>query len=410
MALTDLAIRAAKPREKAYKLSDEKGLQLLVSPAGGRLWRLAYRFDGKQKQLAIGPYPEISLKDARDARDAARKMLEAGIDPSADKQRKRAEDAARRNEEAANSFKAVADDLLVKKTREGLRPRTIAKFEWLVALASDLHARPVKQITAPEVLDILQAVEARGNLETARRLRATIGEVMRYAIATGRAVYDPTFATRKALAKPQTKNRAAILDPTPFGALLRAIRGYVGRPETRMALELTALTAARPGEIRLAEWKEFDLEAEQPCWTIPAGRMKMNREHRLPLAPQAVALLRELHPLTGRFRLLFPGVRTPDRALSENTLSAALRTLGYAADEVSPHGFRSTFSTMANESGLWNEDAIEAALAHSPRNKVRKAYMRSVFWQERIKLANWWADQLDLMRENGKVVPLKREA
>jgi len=403
MKLTDVAARNAKPRGKAYKLSDGHGLHLLVAPTGGRLWRLAYRFDGKQRQLALGSYPLVSLAEARAARDAARKLLNEGVDPS----------AARRADRAAQSiareatFKAVADDLLAKKTREKMRPRTIAKFQWLIGLAGSLHDRPVSDVKPADVLMVLQAVEKRGNHETAARLRGTISEVMRFAIVTQRADNDPAAALRGALTTHKAKHRAAILDAVPFGALLRGIRGYVGRPETRIALELLALTASRPGEIRLAEWREFDLSGDEPSWTIPAGRMKQGREHRAPLAPQAVALLTELRPLTGRFRLLFPGVRTPDRALSDNTLSAALRTLGYSSEEASAHGFRSTFSTMANESGQWNADAIEAALAHMPRDNVRAAYMRSQFWQERIRLMAWWADRCDAMREGGEVKRLR---
>jgi integrase len=236
-------------------------------------------------------------------------------------------------------------------------------------------------------------------------LRATIGQVFRYAVATGRAVTDPTSALKGALAAPIVQNRAAIIDPKAFGGLLRATAGYQGAPETRLALELLALTFVRPGELRAAEWAEFDLEAG--VWAIPAEKMKMKRPHRVPLAPQAITILRELQELAGQGKFLFPSVRSVARCMSENTINAALRRLGFAKDEMTGHGFRSAASSILNESGKWNADAIERQLAHVDSDSVRRAYARADYWEERVRMMNWWADRCDEMRRGGVVVPLR---
>jgi integrase len=404
MALTDLQIKNAKPGTGIVKLSDGGGLQLWLTPDGAKRWRLAYRFDGKQKALAIGVYPAVGLKDARDAREAAKRLLAGGQDPSI--ARKVAK--ASRIEAGANTFAAVAAELLEKKRREAKAERTLGKVEWLLSLAAPaIGARPISEITAPEILSALRAVEARGRHETARRLRATIGEVFRFAVATGRADADPTAALKGALTTPVVTHRAAIVEPKAFGGLLRAIADYEGAPETRAALELLALTFVRPGELRAAEWAEFDLDAA--VWVIPAGKMKMRRPHRVPLAPRAVAILRELHAITGRGKFVFPSVRSRERCMSENTVNAALRRLGFEKDEMTGHGFRAAASSMLNESGLWNADAIEAQLAHIEANAVRKAYARADYWDERVKMMNWWADRCDEMRRGGAVVNMVSE-
>ena len=394
MPLSDTAIRVAKAHPNCTtKLSDGGGLQLWVQPTGAKLWNLAYRFAGKQRKLAIGPYPAISLKDARDRRDVAKRQLIDGIDPS---QQKRVEMLASANQKA-NTFEAISQELLDKKRREGKAEATLAKVEWLIALAMpDLGTRPIAEITAPEVLATLRKVEVRGRLETARRMRATIGEVFRYAVATGRAQGDPTGALRGALTTPSVRHRAAIIDPAGLGALLRAIDGYDGAPEVLMALQLLALTFTRPGELRMAVWAEFDLDTA--IWTIPAARMKMRRPHRVPLAPQSVALLRSLHNISGNRALLFPGARDPNRPLSENTLNAAIRRLGFGKDEMTGHGFRAAASSILNESGKWNADAIEAQLAHIEGNAVRRVYARAEFWDERVRMMAWWADRLERLR------------
>ena len=393
MALTEMEVRNAKPGAKIAKLSDGGGLQLWISPDGAKRWRLAYRFNEAQKTLAIGVYPSVGLKDAREARESAKRFLADGQDPAfARKQAKAAKVAA-----SANTFAALTEEYLTKKRREGKAETTLGKLEWLLGLAmGEMGARPISEITSPEVLAVLRRVEARGQLETAARLRANIGAVFRYAIASGKAENDPTFALRGALTAPTTKHRAAIVEPVAFGALLRAIDDYEGTPEVRIALQLMALTFVRPGELRNALWSEFNLETG--LWVIPAGRMKMRRAHRVPLAPQTIAVLKELHAITGHRALLFPGVRSTERAMSENTINAALRRLGYGKDDMTGHGFRAAASSLLNECGKWNPDAIEAQLAHIESNKIRKAYARAEYWDERVEMMAYWADRLDEMR------------
>jgi integrase len=394
MALSELQIRHAKPQAKPYKMSDGGGLQLWISPDGAKRWRLAYRFGGKQKALAIGVYPAVGAKQARDEREKAKALLAAGQDPSAVRKLTKASAISA----AANTFDAVADELLAKKSREGKAERTSSKIEWLLSLARpDLGPRPIAQITAAEVLRVLKFVEARGKLETAKRLRATIGQVFRLAIATGRAENDPTGALRGALAAPVVRHRAAIIDPKGFGALLRAIDGYEGAPETKAALLLSALTFCRPGEIRSAEWVEIDLQ--NAVWSIPAEKMKMRRPHRVPLSKEAVAVLDSIKLITGNYRFVFPSARSHKRCMSENTITGALRRLGFTKDEMTAHGFRSAASSILNESGLWNADAIERQLAHVDNDSVRRAYARADFWDERVRMMQWWADHCRIMRK-----------
>ncbi|MDP2358777.1 MAG: tyrosine-type recombinase/integrase [Beijerinckiaceae bacterium] len=400
--LTDTAIKSAKPSATVVKLSDSGGLQLWVTPQGGKYRRMAYRVSGKQRVLAIGVYPATSLKAARSARDKAREALAVGHDPS---QKKRLDRIAA-EAISVNTFSALADEFLAKKAKEGKAETTIGKLRWMLDFAKpDLGPCPVASITPPQILAVLRKVERRGRLETATRLRSVIGQVFRYAIATGRAEYDPTPSLRGALTAPITKPRAAIVQPIPFGALLRTIESYDGTPEVVAALQLLALTFVRPGELRHAEWSEFDLEAT--IWTIPASRMKMRRPHRVPLAPQALGVLKRLQAITGSRKLLFPSVRSPDRCMSENTVNAALRRLGYGKDDMTGHGFRSAASSMLNETGIWNPDAIEAQLTHVENNSVRRAYARADFWDERVKMMVWWADRLDAMRRGGEVVALR---
>jgi integrase len=402
MPLSDVQIRAAKPGDKIRKLSDGGGLQLWVNPDGSKYWRLAYRFGGKQKTFAIGVYPDIGLKDARKAREDAKRVLEQGRDPSTVKKLTKAARAVA----AANTFATVAEELTAKKRREGRAAATLDKFEWLIGLANPfIGSMPISDVDAPDVLVALRAIEVRGKHETARKLRSAIGEVCRYAVATARAKADPTYALKGALTAPIVRGRAAITDPKNFGGLLRAIDDYEGAPETKTALLLQALTFVRPGELRAAEWTEFDLDAA--VWTIPAEKMKMRRPHRVPLAPQAVAILRGLQKMTGGHRFAFPSIRSRDRCMSENTLNAALRRLGFGKDEMTAHGFRSAASSMLNESGLWNPDAIERQLAHIEANAVRKAYARADYWDERVRMMAYWADRLDAMREGAKVIAFR---
>jgi len=268
----------------------------------------------------------------------------------------------------------------------------------------DLGFRPIADITASEILRVLKLVEVRGRLETAKRLRATIGQVFRFAVATGRADMDPTAALRGAIASPVVQHRAAIIEPKAFGGLLRAIATYEGAPETRAALELMALTFVRPGELRTAEWSEFNLDAA--VWSITAEKMKMRRPHRVPLAPQALAILRPLRGIS-RGRFLFPSIRSQQRCMSENTINAALRRLGFSKDQMTGHGFRSAASSMLNESGLWSADAIERQLAHVDADSVRRAYARADYWEERVRMMAWWADRCEEMKRGGVVIPLR---
>jgi integrase len=402
-ARSDVAFRSAKPRQKPFKLSDGGGLYLLVQPNAAKLWRLAYRFDGKQKLLALGPYPVTSLSDARAKRDEAKKLLAQGSDPSVERKAERG--AARLSRR--NTFAAVAEELFDKWKAEGDAATTLKKKKWLLGFANaELGNRPIAEIKAPELLDALRKIEKRGRYETASRVRSTAGAVFRYAIATGRAERDPSADLRGALVTPTVTHRATIVEPGQIGALLRAIDGFEGQPTTRIALQLAPLLFARPGELRTAEWIEFNIP--EAVWRIPARKMKMRREHRVPLARQSLALLRELKDITGNSKFLFPSVRSWHRPISENTLNAALRRLGYDKTEMTTHGFRAIASTRLNENGKWNRDAIERQLAHQEEDKVRGAYIHAAeYWAERVRMMTAWADYLDELRNHGRVVPLR---
>jgi integrase len=352
-----------------------------------------------KKRWAIGVYP---AKGLREAREEAKRLLAAGQDPSLAKRLAK----AARVTASANTFEAIARELSDKKRREAKAEGTLAQLEWRLSLARPaIGARAIAEITAPEILGVLRGVESRGRHETARRLRATIGEVFRYAVATGRVDADPTTTLKGALTAPTVQHRAAIITPTAFGALLRAIETYEGAPETRAALELAALTFVRPGELRAAEWAEIDLDT---CsWLIPAEKMKMKRPHRIPLAPRAIAILQELQAITGHGKFLFPSLRSAARCMSENTINAALRRLGFTKDEMTGHGFRSAASSMLNESGLWNADAIERQLAHVDNDNVRRAYARADFWDERGRMMTWWADHCDKLRQGAEIIELR---
>jgi len=391
MLLTDMACRNAKPAEKIKKLTED-GLQLWVKPNGSRLWRISYRYDGKQKLLAVGAYPRVSLADARRARENAKLLLIKGVDPSEDKKAKK-----REAEIVADTFKVVADELVAKLDREGRAKITMTKKRWLLDFAfASFGDTPITEIRAIDILKVLRKIEARGHYETARRVRSTIGSVFRYAVATARAETDPTFALQGALITPTVTPLPAITKPKPFGDLLRVIDGYEGLPTTKAALQLLTLLFPRPGELRGAEWAEIN--TTKAIWIIPDTRMKMRREHRIPLSHQAIAIIEGLRRLTGDGRLVFPSERSCERPFSENTLNAALRRLGYGKDEVTSHGFRSSASTLLNETGYWNPDAIEKQLSHSETNEIRRAYSRGTYWDERVLMMAWWADYVDHLR------------
>ena len=397
--LNDTRIRTTKPCKRPIKLSDSGGLYLLIAPHGSKLWRLAYRFGGKQKTLAIGAYPTSTLKAARDKREEAKRLLANGIDPSAQRR------LDKQIKSTGNTFKAVAEEVLAKLEKEGRAEVTLTKKRWLLDFAyAAFGDRPIAEITALEVLSVLRRVEARGRYETARRLRSTCGTIFRYAIATGRAERDPSADLRGALTSPKVNHRAAIVDPVGIGGLLRAIDDYDGLPITKAALRLAPLVFVRPGELRHAEWAEFDLAAGE--WRIPPAKMKMRRPHRVPLSRQALDVLRDLRPISGGGRFLFPSVRSTVRPMSENTLNAALRRLGYGTDEMTAHGFRAMASTRLNEMSGWNPDAIERQLAHQEQDDVRRAYVHAAeYWPERVKMMQAWADYLDELRERGKITP-----
>jgi len=410
MPLTDTKIRAAKPKASKYKLSDGQGLQLHVLPSGTMTWKRAYRFDGRQRDVTLGTYPTMGLADARDANRETSRLLEAGRDPSAEKRAKAAAGKASR----ANTFAAVAEMLVTAKTqqdREDMwRGRTLQKNEWLLRLAKEgLGPRPISEITAPEILAVARKLEARGHAKTAVRLIGIIGMVFSHAIGVmGVPITNPTPSLRRMIKAPPTTHRAAILERNAFGGLLRAIDGYSGQPETRLALLLLAHTFVRPGELRLARWEEFDWKAAE--WTIPAQRMKMNLMHIVPLSKQALAMLGELRDLTGANKsgLLFPGQPIAARPMSDATLGAALRRLGFAKDEASPHGFRSTARSMLEEEELFSQEALEAALSHRKKDETEKAYARATHLRARVALMQHWSDMCDAMMRGGEVVALRR--
>ena len=403
MALTDAAIRHAKPREKPYKVADAKGLYLQVNPSGSKLWRVKYRINGVERKLALGSYPEISLAEAREARDAARKQIAHSIDPNFTKREARIEAAVR----ARNSFAHVADDLIQKKTREGLAAPTLKKMRWFVKLLGpEFGRRPIADITPHEILHELRKHERRGRLETANLLRSFVSRVFRYAVATARADRDPAHLLIGALTIPKVKHFPAITEPVAFGGLLRAIDDYQGDPAVMAALKLTPHLFQRPGEMRQMEWSEIDFD--KAVWTIPEGKMKMRQPHAVPLSRQALAILADMRILSGSGQYVFPSVRTRSRPISDNTLNASLRRMGFPKDQMTAHGFRTSASSLLNESGYWNPDAIERALAHAVGGTIRRIYNQSAYWAERVEMAQWWSDYLDDLREGGNRCPSPR--
>ncbi|MEQ1708830.1 MAG: integrase arm-type DNA-binding domain-containing protein [Terricaulis sp.] len=392
--LTDVVVRNAKSGVAAHKLSDAHGLYLLVSKGGGKLWRFDYRFNNVRRTLSIGPYPLISLSEAREARDKARKLLRNGVDPIEQKRLEQIQTELRRGV----TFALIADELVAKMEREGRAEATLTKTRWLFDFARPhIGARPISEITAPEILAVLRKVEDRGRYETAKRLRSVIGGVFRYAIATGRATADPTYALRGALTSPPVSHYATITDPNEVGELLRAIDGYDGQPATRAALKLAPHVFVRPGELRMAEWPELDLD--KAVWSIPGTKTKMRRPLKVPLTPQSVAIFKSMQRLTGDGRYVFPSLRSKDRPMSDNCLNGALRRLGYDNTEMTAHGFRALACSLLNESGKWNADAIERQLGHCDSNEVRRAYARAEYWDERVRMMQWWSNHLDALRD-----------
>jgi integrase len=409
--LTETRIRTAKPTHKPYKLVDGRGLSLLVAPSGGKLWRLRFRHHGRESMVSLGSYPDVNLKEARERCDAERKVIASGVDPSA---KRRAEKLAH-----AHTFEAVGREcLLLQKAR--LAPVTYTRAEHTLETFAYpyIGSRPIATLKPLDVLAVLRRIEAKGNHETARRTCQRISQVFRYAVATGRAERDVTVDLRGALAPVVSEHHASITEPMRIGELLRAIDGYSGHGVTLYALKLAPLLFVRPGELRHAEWAEFDLDSTEPQWLIPASKMKMREAHIIPLSTQALALLRELRMLTGpspsrKARYVFPALTTRDRPMSENTENTALRRLGYTKDEMTAHGFRSLASTRLNEGfngQRFNREWIERQLAHAERNQVTAAYNYAEYLPERRKMMQAWADYLDGLRLGADVISIKRTA
>jgi integrase len=398
--LTITGINAAKPREKPYKLSDGGGMYLLVNPQGSMYWRLKYYFEGREKLLTLGVYPYVSLKQARSRRDEAKRAIADSVDPGAKRQAERMA--------TADTFEAVAREWLALQEKK-LAPATFAKAVWTfeTLVFPYLGSRPIARLGPVDVLKVLRRIEGRGINETAHRTRQRCAQVFRYAVQTGRAERDVTADLRGALAPVVSEHHATITEPARIGELLRAIDGYNGQAVTAYALKLSPLVFVRPGELRHAEWAEFDLDGHEPLWRIPGEKMKMGEQHIVPLAKQAVVLMRELKGLTGRGRYVFPSLRSGSRPMSGNTVNAALRRLGYTSDEMTGHGFRSLASTCLNEQG-YHPDLIELQLAHAERNQVRAAYNKAQRLPERRKMMEAWAEYLDGLRVGVNEVPQQR--
>jgi integrase len=421
--LSDAAIRKAKPGEKPRKMADGGGLYLELQPSGAKYWRLKYRIDGKEKRLSLGVYPTVTLAEARKRREEARALIAAGTDPSEARKDTKASQQRQRELQALadtgaplpGTFEAVARDWLelVHKPKVSARYAERSSIQLERDVFPWIGRRPAREVDAPTVLEVVRRVADRDALDTAHRVKQTIGLVMRYAIATGHADRDPTPDLRNALPQPITRHFSAILDPVRVGELLRAVDSYTGQPGTRAALQLGALTFQRPGNVRTMQWAHLDLDGG--TWSIPAAEMKPSKQdketgapHLVPLASQAVAILRELQPLTGSGPLVFPGLRSRLRPISDMTLNAALRRLGFGPDEMTGHGFRAMARTVMIENmpGI-DPEWIEAQLAHGKRGALRGAYDRAKYLAQRRQMMQAWADYLDRLRAGAQVLPFK---
>ena len=403
-ALSDTKIRTAKPKTKIYKLYDSKGLYIEITPKGSKRWRFKYRFDNKEKRISLGIYPDVLLKKARDRRDEAREILAEGLDPSIQRKQQKLKKAALQ----ANTFEAVAREWHKKKSKKWTPGHSQKTLAWLEKnIFPWLANRPIADIEAPELLVVLRKVESRGAIDTAHRLKQVCGQIFRYAIATGKASRDIAADLKGALEPVVTEHFARLTNPKDVGALMRVIESYTGSFITRYALQLAPLVFVRPGELRYAEWAEVNFETAE--WVIPAEKMKMKRKHIVPLSSQAIKILNEIQPLTGHARYIFHSERTNTRPMSENTLNAALRRLGYTKEQMTAHGFRGMASTLLHEKGF-NRDWIETQLAHSESNSVRAAYNYAQYLPERKTMLQWWADYLDRLKHGAEIIPLKRHS
>jgi len=406
MPLTGTAVRNVKPRAKPAKLSDERGLFLFVTPGGGKWWRFRYRFDGKEKLLSLGTYPDVPLASARAKRDEVRKLLAEGTDPSEQRKAKK----ATRVGLAANTFEVIGRQWYAKVAptlEETTKTKIIRRLE--VDAFPVIGNRPIASVAAADLIRVIERIEKRGSVDVARRVHNYIGRVFRYAVGRGLATRDPSrdIELKDILPSSDVQHHASVTDPKEVGGLLRAIEGFNGAAATRCALRLAALTFVRPGELRHAEWKEFDFDKAE--WRIPAIKMKMKEQHIVPLSAQALAVLREIQPVTEHGRYVFPSERGGARPMSENTVNGALRRLGYAKNEMTGHGFRSMASTLLHELGLPHA-VIERQLAHGERNKVSAAYNFAEHLPERRKMMQQWADYLDVLASGAKVHNLRRTA
>jgi integrase len=403
--LSEARVRTAKAGSKNIKLFDGLGLYLLLVPQGGKGWRFKYRFGGKEKLISLGTYPEVGLREAREKRDAARKQVASGKDPSVERKLAKAKAMAGSFEEVGREWFekfSVAKGWVASHAANIIRRLERDIFPWL-------GNRPVGEITPAELLATLRRIEARGALDLAHRIQQICGQIFRYAVASGLAEHDPSADLRGALPPARIAHRPSLTEPQAIGGLLRAVEQYQGSLVVRCALRLAPYVFVRPGELRHAEWREFDLDGVEPVWRIPAGKMKMRTEHLVPLSRQAVAILHQLQPLTSTSRYVFPNRRGWSRPLSENALTAALRRMEYGPEEMTAHGFRTIASTLLNEIGF-APDAIERQLAHVERNQVRGAYNRAEYLSERRKMMQAWSDYLDGLRNGGTVIPLRHTA
>lgn len=395
MALSQLAISKAKPKDKPYLLADGGGLHLRIDTSGSKLWRVRFRFGGKPNMMSLGPFPIVSLKDAREKRDHIKKQIAAGIDPSLRKKLDRI------SANSPNTFGAIADEYIANLKANDAAPITVSKNRWfLEELAAPIRNRPVNEIVPAELLDILKKIEASGRRDTAHRLRSVMGSVFRLAVATLRATNDPTYALRGALLKVKVKHRAAITDERELGRFLGVLDEYDGWPILQSAFKFLILTMSRPGDVR--HMKRAEVDFEKRLWRIPAERMKMRRPHDVPLSRQALSMLQTVWPLNEQHELVFPSLRAHKKPLSENAFNAVLRGMGYRKDQATSHGFRATASTILNERGF-NPDVIEAALAHQDGNEMRRIYNRALYLPERKKLMQEWADLLDSFKRQQSV-------
>lgn len=398
MALTELKVKAAKPQPKPYKLADERGMYLYVYPAGGKLWRMDYRFDGKRKTLAIGAYPDVSLATARSRRDEARSKIANGVDPSAFKKAVK----AARLLSVENSFKAVGLEWIEKQ-----RSRWSEKHFELMFNRLDHHvypfigSAPVADVKAPAVLGVLQRLEHRRRLHTAERVKQVIGMVMRYAVATGRAEYDPTPSLKGAIETHTGKHMASVTDPVRVGAILRMFDAFDGTLTVRTALFLAPLVFCRPGELRQMRWSQLNLD--EGLWELDRGSMKMRREHIVPLSRQAIELIRGIEPFSGHLEFVLPNARNPKRAMSDAAVNAGMRRLGIdTQEELTGHGFRAMARTIIRERLKFDAEIIECQLSHAKKGALGDAYDRTQFLPERIEMMQAWADYLDDLKA-GKV-------